>query len=752
MNIEKEINKKLSKFLIYLLLLINLFLAISLTFYYINNKKNNLNLTSYSKNALFESYAFSENYIFEQLLDTTFIKIKNEGSSPLTFLDTIFVRYDNLYVFDDSGSMLFNSGDSFSITSLPINLESVPINKIVRFKMNESFYSFRKQLTKNNEMYYYLLELNNDFAATILDAYINNTSTSSYLLNKETGFLFSYGNSYAQNLNAVVDGFPYSKIDNSNDTPNIVYFHSSGQIFVASYLYVDSLDLYFICASPLFSIEDSDFMILLLTLLLLLILLLFSMQYVKKSIYKYSAPLIEMIDFLKDNTDNNNINTHKFLSKINGTFKDLKHLEYENTFLQSYDAVTNTFNFNSTALEYNNLVTKKEPFGSILVTVTNLQYIYKMYSIKVGDMVLLEIANKIRRLGENLSIGRTTTTDFFITTTSSHHETEDLSNTINDLFKSSIFILNFSLKVDCNISYMFFDDEFSTFSDTITNLKYSNRINHSPSKKPKHVDSTFIDTISRKTAITDLCRSASRANAFYLMYQPELSLKSNKIVGFESLLRIDDKILGKVSPHEVIPTLEEHGYIINLGYIILDTAISFAKDLIVSDCDFDFISVNISALQLEEENFLSNVFSILDSHNLPYHYLQLEITETLLISDMDSTIQTLNDFRKQGITIALDDFGTKYSSFSYLVDLPIDTLKIDRSFTLGILENDKKQVVAKSILSMCQNLNLKTVVEGIEDKEVVDYFKGNGCDILQGYYFSPPLLDVDAKKILLKHN
>ena len=223
-----------------------------------------------------------------------------------------------------------------------------------------------------------------------------------------------------------------------------------------------------------------------------------------------------------------------------------------------------------------------------------------------------------------------------------------------------------------------------------------------------------------------------------MVFQPKISIKGEKVNGFEALVRWVSQELGFVSPAEFIPIAENTGFIVELGKYIIEESFKKCRELYESSDNKFHIAINISDIQLREEGFIDFVSALLNKYNIPPEYIEFEITEGVIMQSVSRNIELLLNLKKLGVSIALDDFGTGYSSLSYLKRLPIDVLKIDKSFVDGIGVDEKSEYIAESIIKLSHSLDLKVVAEGVETKEQLGYLDKMKCDIAQGYYFSKP--------------
>ncbi|WP_138419949.1 putative bifunctional diguanylate cyclase/phosphodiesterase [Aquibacillus sediminis] len=242
--------------------------------------------------------------------------------------------------------------------------------------------------------------------------------------------------------------------------------------------------------------------------------------------------------------------------------------------------------------------------------------------------------------------------------------------------------------------------------------------------------------IERYYQIEKEIKRALDHNEFSVVYQPLVRLDSSEIVGVEALLRWHNPRLGKVSPIEFIPVLEELGYILPVGQWVLRTVCNQMKRWKQCDINIDRVSVNVSPIQFRSQQFVRELKQILDETDLDPAYLELEITEGTILNIIESS-KTLHELKELGVSVSIDDFGTGYSSLSYLKKLPIDTLKIDKAF-INDLDVDGK-IIVNTIINMGQNLNFTIIAEGIEKKEQFQYLQEQHCHQGQGYYWSKPV-------------
>lgn len=255
--------------------------------------------------------------------------------------------------------------------------------------------------------------------------------------------------------------------------------------------------------------------------------------------------------------------------------------------------------------------------------------------------------------------------------------------------------------------------------------------------------------VERLSIETDLRRALER-HELELHYQPKVDLKTGFTSGAEALLRWNHQTRGWIPPAEFIPIAEECRLILPIGEWVLGEACRQAQLWVAEGLSFGTIAVNVSAVQFREQNFAQRVFAILGQTGMDPKLLELELTESVLMTGAGSNAATLETLRSKGVQVALDDFGTGYSSLSYLERFPVDCLKIDQSFIRQISAIGAKNTLVTAIINMAHTLRLRVVAEGVETKQELQFIKNQGCDEGQGYFFSRPLTSsVFAQRLLL---
>ncbi|MGG3891073.1 sensor domain-containing protein [Metabacillus fastidiosus] len=252
----------------------------------------------------------------------------------------------------------------------------------------------------------------------------------------------------------------------------------------------------------------------------------------------------------------------------------------------------------------------------------------------------------------------------------------------------------------------------------------------------------------RKMLLESALRNALNYNELSIYYQPKINIHTKELTGVEALLRWNSTEYGTVSPTEFIPIAEESGLIIPIGEWVLKTACRQNK--LWQDSGYVPInmSINLSARQFQQNNLIPIIKETLEETQLDSKYLNLEITETMAMININQSVTKLKQLKELGVSLSLDDFGTGYSSLNYLKKFPLDVLKIDKSFIHDIISDEQSTAIVKAIISVSKSLNLTVIAEGVETIEQLEILKSEKCDLAQGYYYSPPIPAYELEKML----
>ncbi len=335
--------------------------------------------------------------------------------------------------------------------------------------------------------------------------------------------------------------------------------------------------------------------------------------------------------------------------------------------------------------------------------------------------------------------------------TEAHHFVSDVHKSLSKIIK--VDEREFFFKTRMGVSFWPYDtdDLKRLLLNSIIALEWSS---HRTSSEIAFFREEMIHELNQENEIESYMRNAIANNELYIVYQPQIDTSQGKVVGVEALLRWTNPKLGAVSPALFIPIAERSHLIIDIGYWVIKQVCSDLIEMMQASPEKMApvrCAINLSALQIHEGAFLDNLLDIITNRQVPFVNLEIEITESLLLSNERKSIEILNAMREVGLTVAIDDFGTGYSSLSYLNTLPIDKIKIDRSFIKGYPINDNGKL-AKILIGMSKSLGIDVLAEGAESLEQIKFLSDVGCHLVQGFYYSKPIEKDAFIEYLEKHN
>jgi len=391
--------------------------------------------------------------------------------------------------------------------------------------------------------------------------------------------------------------------------------------------------------------------------------------------------------------------------------------------------------FNSIAKENNNVTL-------IFMDLDNFKLVNDSYGHSFGDLLLEEVGKRLAGVkGFEYIVARLGGDEYavLLLDASNNEEILQYCDLLIDSLNQSYEIENIQLHISVSIGISKHPENGDCFEEL---LKHADIAMYKAKElgKNRYVFYTqqMNDEIMERVTIQNHMSNALINNEFILYYQPQFDAKEKSITGFEALVRWNSPVLGMVSPVDFIHIAEENRIIIPLGKWILKRACEFIKQINKVYSSEYVISVNISIIQLLQDDFADMVLSTLENIDLNPRFLELELTESILMQSFDIVIDKLNNLNKAGIRIALDDFGKGYSSLSYLRYLPISTLKIDKSF-IDNIDNTKDDTLIESIIYMGKKIGLLIIAEGVESQNQLDYLQRNKCDRIQGYLLGKPM-------------
>jgi len=392
-------------------------------------------------------------------------------------------------------------------------------------------------------------------------------------------------------------------------------------------------------------------------------------------------------------------------------------------------------------------------FAVIFFDLDRFKLINDSFSHSVGDELLISIANRIKEnVRENDLLARLAGDEFIFVVTNIK-STESLKKITNKLlmtFKQPFNIGNHDIIISPSIGISIFPENGKTVDELIRNADMA--MYHAKElgggQFQFYTKELNQESLKRLNMETDLHHAIDNGE-FFLCFQPQYDLAENKLISVEALIRWDHPKKGLILPIDFIPLAEETGIMSTLSEWAIRSACKQNKKWQDAGLPPIRIAVNITTQGFKQQNFVSLIKSVLDETQLKPEYLELELTENIIINNIDAT-NKIKKLREIGVSIAVDDFGTGYSSLNYLRKIPLDRLKIDQSFIQNIDINSGDEAIIQAIITMAKNLNLEILAEGVENQKQLNFLKSKKCGEIQGFYFSKPL-QVEELEELLKN-
>jgi diguanylate cyclase (GGDEF)-like protein/PAS domain S-box-containing protein len=432
--------------------------------------------------------------------------------------------------------------------------------------------------------------------------------------------------------------------------------------------------------------------------------------------------------------------------------------EAEIRFQATHDALTSLPNRTLLYDRMQQAMLHSERYGNLtaiaFLDLDQFKFINDSLGHQVGDELLRITAQRLKScLRESDTVARQGGDEFVLLLTSQPNE-ESITQTMQRVLHevAQPWTANdLEFRITCSIGITLYPND---GRDAETLLKHADSAMYKAKELGRnnfqYFSAEMNSTVTDRLDLLNRLRQAIPNDELVLHYQPKLNLVSGEIIGVEALIRWNSPHSGMVSPAAFIPLAEETGLIIPIGEWVLQTACRQNRAWQQAGYPPIAISVNLSPRQLARGDIVGQVERVLLETGLEAKYLELEITESVMATDVEKSFAMLTELRAMGVRISLDDFGTGYSSLSYLKRFPVDTLKIDQSFVRDIATDANSAAIVRAIISLGHNLNLNVLAEGIETGEQSAFLQQNGCNEGQGYLISRPVPEADFLKLLMK--
>ncbi len=440
--------------------------------------------------------------------------------------------------------------------------------------------------------------------------------------------------------------------------------------------------------------------------------------------------------------------TNTYFIAIKQDITQRKAAEKQIQFLAYYDALTGLPNRTLLQDRLSKALAgarrRKDKVALLFLDLDGFKTINDSLGHSVGDLVLQEVAERLKRFArEQDTVARVGGDEFLIVLTAVK-DAADAAVAAERLMHAmtvELVIQGRSLSISCSIGIGIFP-EHGTDGETL--IKNADAAMYCAKESGCNSFRFFSEGMNaeamERLTLEHGLRLALEKRELFLVYQPQMDIATGKTTGLEALLRWQHPELGLVRPDKFIRIAENSGLIIPIGEWVLRTACSQARKWQDEGLLAVPVAVNVSAVQFRQEDFCELIGRVLWETGLAPQYLEMELTESLLLSNAHVTLSVLQNLRAMGLKLAIDDFGTGYSSLSYLRQFPVSKLKIDRSFIRDVAVNPDDAAITTAIIGMAKSLNLKVIAEGVEDEAQMSFLRARQCDEIQGYYFSKPLV------------
>lgn len=437
---------------------------------------------------------------------------------------------------------------------------------------------------------------------------------------------------------------------------------------------------------------------------------------------------------------------------LDSQLKNIQQLNEQLLFAAYHDSLTDLYNRSwlSTMMkvQIKETTEKNEKFGILLFDIDNMKDINDSRGHNAGDELLKQVATILKLMESKTVTATRFGGDEFVLL---YKNIKDRDEAIEISKKALRFLNAEGIGISGGISI--FPDDSKKNEDL---LKFADMAKIEAKKNGKNNVACFHSLMQEKFLsklnIETKMSKAMASRNFQLYYQPQFDAKTKELRGFEALLRWYDSDLGWISPEQFIPLAEETHLVVPLGDWVMTTALATIKEWEMKFSFNGIMSVNVSPVQFVQEDFIEKLFKKIEKSGIDKKHLEIEITEGVLIDNVEDTISKLNKIREQGVGLSLDDFGTGYSSLRYLQILPLTTLKIDKSFVSNIAAKDGFEAnLTESIISLVSKMGLNTIAEGVENEEQLKMIQKFNCRTIQGFLLGKPMPKEQCEKLLVEN-
>ncbi|MFJ3390477.1 MULTISPECIES: GGDEF domain-containing phosphodiesterase [Lysinibacillus] len=413
------------------------------------------------------------------------------------------------------------------------------------------------------------------------------------------------------------------------------------------------------------------------------------------------------------------------------------------------DTETGLMNAHRLEKVISNMIEDERNFSFVYLSIDKFYTLKELHDQQIGQSLIVEFTNRIKMYFQDSTMARINENDFVVITPLSEWFIQGF---LSYLQQHPIYNSNVAVPISISGGITRYPEDQTTFSQLMkASIATITTVREAGGDKIVSLSKATHKALNRKALIEKRLLQALDQKNLKVLYQPQIDVYTGKITAVEALVRWEDEVIGVVSPDELIPIAEETGLINNIGSFMLEKACEQA--LIWQKAGLGLkVSINSSVREFRDKNMAKSILGTLAKTGCPASLIQIEITEKFALEAEAATFitQQMRKLENEGIAFILDDFGTGYGSFRYMQILPIDTLKIDKTFTSSLLKSEKTQKLMHGMVQLGKSMELKVVAEGVETAEQADLLISYGCDAIQGYYISKPIHAEEIEALLVK--
>lgn len=464
--------------------------------------------------------------------------------------------------------------------------------------------------------------------------------------------------------------------------------------------------------------------------------------------------------WLKDEIDTLNTTEEDVCKQLSEMRTDIDHKARKLHNMAMFDSLTQLPNrrafmqFIQESLERQTLT--GEPFCLLFIDLDNFKRINDSLGHNAGDELLAVVAQRLKSCIRNTDVIARLGGDEFCIILEAMSCKDDYSVVAEHILKTlrhPISLNNKEFIISASIGVVSAPQDGNNSQELLQNADTAMYEAKALGRnKFLHFHPDMTRTVAARLATENELRTALKEKQFTLHYQPQVNLRSGIVFGYEALIRWQHPQRGLLYPDEFIDILEETGLIVEVGRWVAEESCRQVRNWLNKGLPLARVAINLSPRQLQEEDLTEQLTAALKRHRLDASHIELEVTESLIMEDMELTQKHLTKLRNVGFSIAIDDFGTGHSSLSHLKSLPLDILKIDRSFVMELTSNNDDQEIVSAIIAMAHKLKLQVIAEGVESAQHEEWLRENLCDYTQGYFYSRPLPADEAEQLMTRQN